>query len=88
MRKAASKRSKSPENIAKLSAAQSNSLEVEVTDLETKAITTYNAIRAAARALGLDKRYIEHYIYLNQEKPVLVRSKRYTFKLLNSKSES
>lgn len=85
MRIAASKRSKSPEILAKLSAAQYNSIGVEVTDLETKTTTTYHAIRAAARALGLDKRYIEHYIYLNQEKPVLGR---YTFKLLNLKSES
>ena len=42
---------------------------------------TYNAIRVAVRALGIDKRYIEHYIYLNQEKPVLGK---YLFKLLNS----
>jgi len=85
MRIAASKRSKSLDILAKLSAAQFNSIGVEVTDLETNAITTYHAIRAAARALGLDKRYIEHYIYLNQEKPVLGR---YTFKLLNPKSLS
>lgn len=85
MRTAANIRSQSPENLAKMSAAQSNSIKVEVTDLETNTSTTYHAIRAAARALCIDKRYIEHYIYLNQTKPVLAR---YTFKLLSSDGES
>lgn len=54
--------------------------------METNITTTYHAIRAAARALDIDKRYIEHYIYLKQNKPVLGR---YTFKLnLNSDDES
>ncbi|PQE22343.1 GIY-YIG endonuclease (mitochondrion) protein [Rutstroemia sp. NJR-2017a BBW] len=48
-----------------------NGIKVEVTDLETNTTTTYHAIRAAARALDIDKRYIEHYIYLKQDKPVL-----------------
>src|SRR3954452_973183 len=78
MRESAKKRMKSPEILAKLSAAQSNSIRVEVTDLKTNTSTTYHAIRAAARALGIDKRYIEHYIYLKQDLPVLGR---YTFKL-------
>lgn len=78
MRIAASKTFKSPEFLTKLSKAQSSSIEVEVTDLETNTTTTYHAIRAAARALGIDKRYIEHYIYLKQDLPVLGR---YTFKL-------
>ena len=81
MRTAAVNRSKSPEFLAKLSAAQSNSIKIEVTNLEKSTTTIYNAIRAAARALGIDKRYIEHYVYLNQEKPVLGK---YVFKLLNS----
>lgn len=46
--------------------------------METNSISTYHAIKAAARALDIDKRYIEHYIYLKQDKPVLGR---YTFKL-------
>ncbi|WP_190869062.1 NUMOD1 domain-containing DNA-binding protein [Actinomadura sp. RB99] len=50
----------------KMSLAQSSGIKVEVTDLETKSSTTYNAIRAAAKALDIDKRYIEHYIHLNQ----------------------
>lgn len=81
MRVAASKRLESWEFLTKLSKAQSTGIEVEVTDLEAQApnnTTTYHAIRAAARALGIDKRYIEHYIYLKQDKPVLGR---YTFKL-------
>lgn len=89
MRVAASKTFKSPEFLTKLSKGQSTGIEVEVTDLEAQApnnTTTYHAIRAAARALDIDKRYIEHYIYLKQDKPVLGR---YTFKLkLNSDDKS
>jgi len=85
MRAAAILRSKSPETSAKLSAAQASSIKVEVTDLAKNTSTIYHAIRAAARDLDIDKRYIEHYIYLNSDKPVLGR---YTFKLLNSDSES
>ena len=64
MRIAASKTFKSPEFLTKLSKGQSTGIEVEVTDLETNNTTTYHAIRAAARALDIDKRYIEHYIFL------------------------
>ena len=84
MRIAASKTFKSPEFLTKLSKGQSTGIEVEVTDLETNNTTTYHAIRAAARALDIDKRYIEHYIYLKQDKPVLGR---YIFKL-NSDNQS
>ena len=68
------------EILAKLSKAQSGGIKVEVTDVETNTSTTYHAIRAAARALEIDRRYIEHYIYLKQDEPVLGR---YTFKLVN-----
>jgi len=86
MRIAASKTFKSPEFLTKLSKGQSSGIEVEVTDLEKNTTTTYHAIRAAARALDIDKRYIEHYIYLKQDKPVLGK---YTFKLnLNSDDKS
>lgn len=101
MRLAAKKTFKSPEFLSKLSIAQSTGIGVEVTDLKSNTITTYHAIRAAARALDLDKRYIEHYIYLNQENLFfvppclffLIKKKyrgdtRYTFKLLNTKSEN
>src|SRR5690242_11195635 len=74
----------SPEFIDKMSKAQSSSIGVEVTDLETNTTTTYHAIRAAARVLAIDKRYIEHYIYLKQDKPVLGK---YIFKL-NSDDKS
>ena len=76
------KRLESSEYRAKLSAAQSSGIEIEVTDIITNTSTKYHAIKAAARALDIDKRYIEHYIYLNQDKPVL---DRYTFKLLTTK---
>lgn len=65
MRAAALKRS--PETLAKMSASQSMKIQVEVTDIETNTSTIYHAIKAAARVLGIDKRYIEHYIFLNQE---------------------
>jgi hypothetical protein len=58
MRNAAAKRSKSPKYLANLSLANPDSIGVKVTDLETNTITTYHAIRAAARALGLDKKNI------------------------------
>jgi len=83
MRAAAFKRS--PETLAKMSASQSMKIKVEVTDIETNTSTIYHAIKAAARALGIDKRYIEHYIFLNQDKPVLGK---YTFKLLDSDGEN
>lgn len=83
MRIAASKTFKSPEFLTKLSKGQSCGIKVEVTDLITNTTTTYHAIRAAARALDIDKRYIEHYIYLKQDKPVLGR---YTFKLNSDES--
>jgi hypothetical protein len=79
MRAAASKRS--AETLAKLSSANTNSIKVEVTDMESKNSTIYSAIKAAARALGIDRRYIEHYIYLDKNEPFLGR---YTFKLLYS----
>lgn len=85
MRAAANIRSQSPETLAKLSAAQSKSIKVETTDLETNTSTTYHAIRAAACALGIDRRYIEHYISLKNAKPVLGR---YIFKLLSSGGNS
>lgn len=54
-----------------MSRSQSSGIKVEVTDLETKISTTFHAIRFAARALSIDKRYIENYVFLNQDKPVL-----------------
>lgn len=81
IRLAANKRAESPEYLAKMSADQTSGMQVEVTDVETQTTTTYHAIRAAARALSIDKRYIEHYIYLNQDRPVL---DKYTFKLISS----
>lgn len=86
IRIAAKKRMESSEYLTKLSKGQSNCIEVEVTNLEKNTTTTYHAIRAAARALDIDKRYIEHYIYFKQDKPVLGK---YTFKLnLNSDDKS
>ena len=85
IRIAANKRAESPEFLAKMSTDQSSRVKVEVTDVETQTTTTYHAIRAAARALSIDKRYIEHYLYLNQDKPVL---DKYTFKLISCDGEN
>ncbi|KAG0122853.1 GIY-YIG endonuclease ATPase 6 i1 grp IC protein [Tuber indicum] len=85
MRIAAYNRFKSPEELAKLSAAQPNNIKVEVVDLETNTSTVFNAIRAAARALGIDRRYIENYIFLKQDKPVLGK---YVFKLIDSNEKN
>nr|QID02733.1 hypothetical protein [Orbilia oligospora]QID02801.1 hypothetical protein [Orbilia oligospora] len=84
MRESAKKRMKSPKILAKLSESQSSGIKIEVTDLKTNTSTSYHAIRAAARALDIDKRYIENYIYLKQDKPVF---DRYTFKLLNTEEK-
>jgi hypothetical protein len=72
-------KNRSKEIMAKLSAAQKTGQPVEVTDLELGSKTEYHAIKAAAKALGIDRRYIENYIHLNQTEPVLGR---YTFKLV------
>lgn len=70
----------SPDTLAQLSAVIAISIKVEVTDMETNTTTIYHAIRAAARILGIDKRYLEHYVLLNQDKPVL---SRYIYKLFD-----
>ena len=75
------KRSQASKWVANQSLSQSKGILLEVTDLKTNNIFTYHAIRAAARDLGLDKRYIENYINLKQENPVLGR---YIFKLSSS----
>jgi hypothetical protein len=69
---------RSPEALANMSAGHAGT-KVEVTDLRTNTIIPYASIRAAARTLGIDKRYIEHYIHLNQTEPVFGR---YTFSLI------
>jgi hypothetical protein len=81
MRIAAYNRDKSPEVMDKLSAAQPNSVKVEVLDLEKNTSIVHNSFKAAARALSIDWRFIQHYIYLNQAKPVLGR---YIFKLIDT----
>lgn len=58
-------RNRSPEILAKLSEAQSSNIKVEVTDIKTNRSTAYHAIKAAGRVLGIDRRYIEYYIFLN-----------------------
>lgn len=69
----AAKRLQSQEALIKLSAIQPHNLKVEITDLETNTTTEFNAIRAAAKVLGIDRRYIENYLYLKQEEPIFGR---------------
>nr|YP_010119133.1 NUMOD1 domain-containing protein [Erysiphe necator]QQY98191.1 NUMOD1 domain-containing protein [Erysiphe necator] len=76
MREGGYKRMESYEVLAKLYAAQPSGIKVEVTNVETRTSTIYHAIKAWGRHLGIDKRYIEHYINFNQDKPVLGK---YTF---------
>lgn len=77
--------SMSAEYIANKSRAQVNGVRVEVTDLKTNTITSYHAIKVAARALGINRSLITHFISLKQEKPVL---DRYIFKLLKKKNDT
>ena len=46
-----------------MSEPQTNGIPVQVTEIETNISTTYKAIKAAARVLGIDKKYIDNYIF-------------------------
>jgi hypothetical protein len=67
---------KSKKTIAKFSMGQQTKQKVEVIGLKLKK-TVYLALRAVAKVLGINKRYVENYINLNQIEPVLGR---YTIK--------
>jgi len=69
---------KSEETKAKISASISayHSKKIEVLDLETNISTTYDSIRAAARALNINHCVISTYFSRNQIKPY---KKRYVF---------
>ena len=69
----ASRKNISEETLARMSAGQKTGQKIEVTDLETDSTTIYHTVRAAARALKIDYKYILNYFYLNQDKPVLGR---------------
>lgn len=81
MKYASSERFKSLNSRIKSSLAQSSGIKIMVTNIETNTNTIYSSIKGAARALAIDSRYIQHYIYLNQDKPVLGK---YIFKLLST----
>jgi len=77
---------KSEETKAKISASISayHSKKIEVLDLETNISTTYDSIRAAARALNCHESSIRQYFSRNQIKPY---KKRYILGLrLNYKN--
>ena len=62
---------RSPEQLNRSSIAQPSSQKLEVINIITGVKTIYHAMKAAARELGIDRRYIENYIYLKQKKPVI-----------------
>lgn len=81
MRNAALNRKKSLEQIHLLSTSQDKGLNIKVINIIDNTSVNYNAIRAAARAIGIDKRYIENYLYLDNKIPVL---DKYIFELVKS----
>ena len=62
---------------------QPNSIKIEVLDLETNISTTYDSIRAAARALNCQESSIRQYFRNNQKKPY---KKRYVFTITKTDS--
>ena len=68
-----------------LSLFNTRNLQIKVTDIISNNIVIYHAIKAAARALAIDSRLIEYFLYINNNKPVLGK---YTFELLNNNSSS
>jgi len=65
----------------KMSAAQSTSQAIEVTDLQEKTMTSYNSINEAARVLNIPKSVIDKYFSRNQTKPY---KDKYTFNKIDS----
>lgn len=61
------------ETRVRMSVGQKTGQFLEVTDKLSGKKTVYHAIRTAAKALNIDKRVIENYLYLNQETPSLNR---------------
>ena len=59
-------------------------MKVEVTDVDTKQVTVYTSIGAAARALGFRQPSISLYIKENRTKPF---KGKYLFKLVSQNSE-
>ena len=59
---------------------QKTSMKLEVTDLDTKQVTVYSSITAAARALGYHQPSISLYLRDNRTKPF---KGKYLFKLVN-----
>ena len=55
----------------------SNSIKIEVTDLELKTVSSYNSILSAARVLGIRGTTISNFLIRNQTKPF---KGRYIFK--------
>lgn len=48
-----------------MSTDQTSDIKIKVANVETQTTTAYYAIRAVARALSINQRYIKHYIYSN-----------------------
>lgn len=54
-----------------MSLSRRNAVGIKITDLLSNQILLFHAVRAAARALNVDRRLIEHHLYINQSKPLL-----------------
>lgn len=78
-------RFKSADSIIKSSLGQLSGVKIMVTNLGTKMNTMYSSIKGAARALKMDSRYIQLYIYLNQDKFVLGK---YLFEFVNQEDKN
>ena len=67
-------------NLVKDASQQKTSMKVEVTNVETKEVTIYSSISAAARALSYRQPSISLYLKENRTKPF---KGKYLFKLVN-----
>jgi hypothetical protein len=68
-----------------LSLFNARNIKIKVTDIINNNVTIYHAIKAAARALYIDRRLIEYFLYIDNNKPVLGK---YTFELLTNNNLS
>lgn len=73
MSEAALLRNQKPGYLEKQYVAQSTNIKVTLIDLLDNKVEVFNSIKGTARALNIDHRIINNYIYLNKSKPYLGR---------------
>ena len=69
----------------RISVSQPLAKKIEVIDLETNQVNTYNSIKAAAKALGIPQCSISRYFTTNQQTPY---KGKYIFKKLEKQGRS